>query len=154
VRIRIELGGNGHKPPPRTVLVIVLIFVLVDFVFVHSESCAATHVVHIRVFLCLSSFSILISSVWAMLPDANWLIWDGLTDVNECLVSNGGCQQRCSNSAGSYTCSCDTGFSLSSDSKTCVGTLSSSSSSASSYKVKGGYGRASAVTCQHSAVKR
>ena len=32
------------------------------------------------------------------------------TDINECITNNGGCQQRCSNSLGSYSCYCDPGY--------------------------------------------
>ncbi|XP_078670248.1 uncharacterized protein LOC144910732 [Branchiostoma floridae x Branchiostoma belcheri] len=39
--------------------------------------------------------------------------WRVCNDINECLTNNGGCQHRCSNNAGSYTCSCNTGYSLS-----------------------------------------
>jgi len=53
-----------------------------------------------------------------------WLMCDGLTDVDECEVRNGGCQQLCSNSAGSYACTCETGFVLGPDSKSCNGTSS------------------------------
>lgn len=40
-------------------------------------------------------------------------------DVNECLTNNGGCQQVCSNRAGSFACSCNSGFSLASDGAFC-----------------------------------
>jgi len=50
---------------------------------------------------------------------------DGLTDVDECEINNGGCQQRCNNSVGSYNCYCDDGFVLASDGKICNGTSSS-----------------------------
>lgn len=33
-------------------------------------------------------------------------------DINECAKNNGGCDQKCLNSAGSYSCSCNTGFEL------------------------------------------
>ncbi|CAH1257267.1 SCUBE1 [Branchiostoma lanceolatum] len=39
--------------------------------------------------------------------------WRTCNDVNECLTSNGGCEHTCSNNEGSYTCSCNTGYSLS-----------------------------------------
>jgi hypothetical protein len=41
-------------------------------------------------------------------------------DVNECSTNNGGCAQQCSNSAGSFSCSCGTGFQLAQDQRTCV----------------------------------
>ena len=34
------------------------------------------------------------------------------TDVNECLANNGDCDQKCTNTPGSYYCSCDSGFYL------------------------------------------
>lgn len=34
------------------------------------------------------------------------------TDINECAKNNGGCDQKCLNSAGSYSCSCNTGYEL------------------------------------------
>ena len=33
-------------------------------------------------------------------------------DVNECSDSNGGCQHNCTNTIGSYYCSCAAGYSL------------------------------------------
>lgn len=35
-----------------------------------------------------------------------------LLDINECLVANGGCEQVCVNTLGSYNCSCLSGFVL------------------------------------------
>lgn len=35
-----------------------------------------------------------------------------ITDINECLSFNGGCEDQCTNTVGSYTCTCPTGFSL------------------------------------------
>ncbi|EGG16943.1 hypothetical protein DFA_07924 [Cavenderia fasciculata] len=40
-------------------------------------------------------------------------------DVNECLNGNGGCQQTCTNSMGSFQCGCYPGYLLNLDSKTC-----------------------------------
>jgi hypothetical protein len=44
-----------------------------------------------------------------------------LPDVNECMSNNGGCEQTCVNSEGSYECICSSGSRLDSDGKGCVG---------------------------------
>ncbi|KAI8508916.1 hypothetical protein Bbelb_127640 [Branchiostoma belcheri] len=41
-------------------------------------------------------------------------------DVNECLTNNGQCDHRCTNTRGSFTCSCDTNFLLGPDMRTCI----------------------------------
>ena len=43
------------------------------------------------------------------------------SETNECLTNNGGCAQICNNTFGSFTCSCNTGYSLGADARTCVG---------------------------------
>ena len=35
-------------------------------------------------------------------------------DINECSTNNGGCEHNCVNTIGSFTCSCNTGYSLTS----------------------------------------
>lgn len=35
-----------------------------------------------------------------------------LLDINECADKNGGCEQVCTNTEGSFNCSCQTGFML------------------------------------------
>jgi len=40
-------------------------------------------------------------------------------DINECSDSNGGCQHNCTNTIGSYYCSCDAGYSLDQDGHSC-----------------------------------
>ena len=47
-----------------------------------------------------------------------------LLDFDECSSGNGGCAQTCTNSEGSYTCSCGTGFVLNADSHNCDGKTS------------------------------
>ena len=43
-------------------------------------------------------------------------------DVNECEKQNGGCSHKCTNSEGSYTCSCpDPELNLAPDHRTCIG---------------------------------
>ncbi|XP_066294756.1 IgGFc-binding protein-like [Branchiostoma lanceolatum] len=46
---------------------------------------------------------------------------DGVTctDVDECGTNNGGCEQTCTNTMGSYVCSCDTGYTLNADGHSC-----------------------------------
>ena len=42
-------------------------------------------------------------------------------DVNECEISNGGCQHQCRNTNGSYLCQSNGGFFLDINGKTCTG---------------------------------
>jgi fibulin 1/2 len=42
------------------------------------------------------------------------------TDIDECLTSNGGCAQTCTNSVGSYTCGCNAGYALAQDGFSCA----------------------------------
>ena len=44
-------------------------------------------------------------------------------DINECSTNNGGCSQKCSNTDGSYYCSCSEGYRLKSDAFSCEGKL-------------------------------
>jgi len=50
-------------------------------------------------------------------------------DVDECAVVNGGCQQGCVNTQGSFHCQCRAGYRLHADGRTCIGkdTLTSAS---------------------------
>lgn len=43
------------------------------------------------------------------------------TDVNECETDNGGCDQLCENTQGSFMCKCNVGYELQYDQKTCKG---------------------------------
>lgn len=43
------------------------------------------------------------------------------TDTNECSVNNGGCQQVCVNTVGSYECRCHSAHKLHWNKKDCVG---------------------------------
>ena len=40
-------------------------------------------------------------------------------DTNECLTDNGGCDQNCNNTDGTYSCWCDVGYALELDEQTC-----------------------------------
>ena len=44
-------------------------------------------------------------------------------DIDECTKHISGCTQSCSNTEGSYMCSCYTGFTLNSNGKTCNGEI-------------------------------
>jgi len=47
-----------------------------------------------------------------------------MTDINECDQKNGGCQQVCTNTPGSYKCGCEKGFKKHLQDKTrCIGTV-------------------------------
>ena len=43
------------------------------------------------------------------------------TDVDECALGISGCNQICTNTIGSYVCSCYHGYQTLSDNSTCVG---------------------------------
>ncbi|KAI0220319.1 hypothetical protein LSAT2_028165, partial [Lamellibrachia satsuma] len=53
-------------------------------------------------------------------------------DVDECEVRNGGCEQICDNTQGSFRCNCQTGFRLSNDKSSCIGKLQTISAAAQS----------------------
>jgi len=40
--------------------------------------------------------------------------------LNECAYDNGGCDQICNNTAESFVCSCEAGFQLQANGRTCV----------------------------------
>ena len=44
-----------------------------------------------------------------------------ILDINECAEHSSGCNQLCTNTIGSRTCSCYTGYQLSSNNRTCTG---------------------------------
>jgi len=44
-----------------------------------------------------------------------------IADANECVLNTDGCAHNCSNTIGSYMCSCETGYSLDDDDHGCTG---------------------------------
>ena len=46
-----------------------------------------------------------------------------LSDVNECAINNGGCEQICNNTIGSFICTCDTGYQLDENGMNCSGKI-------------------------------
>ena len=45
------------------------------------------------------------------------------TDIDECNEGISGCSQLCSNTIGSYSCSCQSGYQVGSDNHTCLGKI-------------------------------
>ena len=48
-------------------------------------------------------------------------------DMDECSINNGGCDEMCTNTNGSYVCSCNDGYILNDDGLTCDGIMHISS---------------------------
>ena len=46
-----------------------------------------------------------------------------VADINECDTENGGCEQVCMNTEGSYTCECHPGYDLKENGRECIGKL-------------------------------
>ena len=44
-----------------------------------------------------------------------------IQDIDECLISNGGCSDSCVNMNGSYHCECNSGYHLIDDQHNCTG---------------------------------
>ena len=45
------------------------------------------------------------------------------SDIDECDISNGGCDHICTNIPGSHNCSCRSGFHIETNGKACTGTV-------------------------------
>jgi hypothetical protein len=43
------------------------------------------------------------------------------SDINECSVNNGGCEQGCENTMGGFECQCHPGYKLHWNKKDCIG---------------------------------
>ena len=53
--------------------------------------------------------------------DSLSLFCDVFEDIDECALNISGCNQNCTNTIGSYFCSCYPGFEILNDTRTCVG---------------------------------
>ena len=49
------------------------------------------------------------------------LLFDILSDIDECDLQTDGCAHNCSNTIGGFECSCRDGYELEEDGKTCRG---------------------------------
>ena len=66
------------------------------------------------------------ASIW---PHDHGILSNGIisviyVDVDECADGTNECDQNCHNNDGSYTCSCNAGFTLNNDELFCDGTIS------------------------------
>lgn len=53
-----------------------------------------------------------------------WIIMSvSCIDINECNTNNGGCEQFCHNTVGSYYCTCNNTYTLNADKHMCDGKL-------------------------------
>ena len=52
-----------------------------------------------------------------------WGLYYFFADADECQIGTDNCTQQCTNTDGSYYCSCYTGYILISDNQTCIGWL-------------------------------
>ena len=50
-----------------------------------------------------------------------WLVSLSLPDIDECALDLAECGHTCANTQGSFVCSCDEGFLLDEDGKSCSG---------------------------------
>ena len=50
-----------------------------------------------------------------------YIFYYHFSDVNECSINNGGCEQICVNEVGNYHCECHPGYKLANDPISCVG---------------------------------
>lgn len=88
---------------------------------------------HIQGFLtflwaAIGGISMCVDSLWIdnLLHDScQWscfcVVIFSSSDVDECVLGANGCTQNCTNTVGSYTCSCTEGFSLAENGETCKG---------------------------------
>ena len=61
----------------------------------------------------------LTATLSAIILNDNSLIFH--SDIDECVQGLAGCDQNCTNTAGSYYCTCMDGYELESDNHTCTG---------------------------------
>ena len=85
---------------------------------------------HVVTQMDLSSAHVIQVSYWQQIASLvkvlklalHLLFYNTLTaDENECQLNNGGCDQTCTNTMGSFLCSCDAGYSLAADGLSCEG---------------------------------
>lgn len=68
--------------------------------------------------MCLLSFFMKYLYIYLLIGLFNYLF---ISDLNECLLGVHSCSHSCHNTPGSYECSCDDGYQLSTDKRHCLG---------------------------------
>ena len=78
---------------------------------------------HVLLATCLHQITALALVSSCICINTGGVIYSAL-DINECSLLNGNCSQVCTNTNGSYLCSCNSGYQLSSNNRSCNGMLS------------------------------
>ena len=89
----------------QDVISCVLTLLVGEFVHVTLDMCLVVTIGHVLV--CIDEY------------DNHTIIIN--VDINECNTNNGGCDTTCTNTVGSYECSCNTGYELNNNLYNCNG---------------------------------
>ena len=71
---------------------------------------------------CMNLYCLCIYSVAIILCAYHYPHSDTNVAIDECSSNNGGCDHICTDTAGSFECSCNTGYALTADGLTCMDT--------------------------------
>ena len=76
---------------------------------------------HVNLVICweLITKHAMVSLVLTLIRDYSSILCS--LDIDECSTNKGNCSQICTNTDGSYVCSCQSGYLLGADRKTCNG---------------------------------
>ena len=79
--------------------------------------CHSALILQLHYVMLVSFFlvSLLISFIFLLIPLFH-------IDNNECVMGTDTCEQNCHDTVGNYTCSCNGGYTLNSDGRSCDGT--------------------------------
>ena len=95
--------------------VLILLVVMSVIVMMDTEQLLLTlHSVKVRSYINSLNFVFITVCIWIVLHVSV------ISDIDECDGYND-CHQMCTNTEGSYYCSCNTGFVLEADNRTCRG---------------------------------
>ena len=77
--------------------------------------------VHVILAISLTLTTIIVMVRLLILLLHSIIIYNQLSDMDECTLGINGCNQNCVNTEGTYLCSCFAGYQLGSDNHTCLG---------------------------------